>query len=682
MDGVKEANLIFTSGKLIVKHLDNIDQNDLIEAIEFTGHKGRIITKTLMTSRQDKKEKTLWYKDKKLRLTIISGVLFTIAIILNTLKAEKEIIVPLYALSILIGGYYIGKSGFNSLKMFSLDMNFLMTVAVVGAAFLGEWSEGAAVVFLFSVGNTLQNYTMGQTRKSIEALMELAPNEALLKAGEEEILVNVEDLKIGDIIIIKPGSKIPIDGEVIKGYSTINQAPITGESIPVEKQVGDEVFAATINQQGLLEVKVTKLVEDTTLSKIMNMVEEAQGKKAPSQQLVDNFAKYYTPIVVALAVGVAIIPTLVFGLDFEIWLKKALILLVISCPCALVISTPVSIVSAIGNASRQGILIKGGAYLEETGRIKCIAFDKTGTLTEGKSKVMDVEILENNQSINLLGIAAALEKGSEHPIGKAFVNKAKEKNINFNLKVDSFEALLGKGIKGIVEGELYYLGNNKLFEDVNIDFTIKEKIQNYQNTGKTVILMGNSKNIIALFTVVDTIRKDSKKAISSLKKIGINHIVMLTGDHEVTAKAVANQVGIEDYRSGLMPEDKLKYVEDLVKQVGKVAMIGDGINDAPALATATVGIAMGVAGTDVALETADITLMGDDLTKVAYVADLSRRTLRIIKENICFSVIVKLAFMILTFLGMANLWMAVFADTGAAIIVILNGMRLLKKTNE
>ncbi|WP_156943672.1 heavy metal translocating P-type ATPase [Alkaliphilus transvaalensis] len=661
-----------------VKHRKDLDKNLLLQAIEASGHSGRIISKSSI-SKENRKEKRPWYQDKKLRLTLASGLIFATAIILGALGIEKNTLVPFYLASIILGGYYIGKSGLNSLKRLSLDMNFLMSVAVIGAAFLGEWSEGAAVVFLFSVGNTLQNYTMDQTRKSIEALMDLAPNEAFLKNGKEEVLVSVDDLKVDDVIIVKPGAKIPIDGTIIKGYTTINQAPITGESIPVEKTIGDEVYAATINQQGLLEVRVTKLVTDTTLAKIMHMVEEAQNKKAPSQQMVDVFAKYYTPIVVIVAMGIATIPSLVFGLEFSEWLKKALILLVISCPCALVISTPVSIVSAIGNASKQGILIKGGAHLEETGRLKAIALDKTGTLTEGKPRVVEVEIIKEEEGINPLALAAALEKGSEHPIAKAVVEQAKEANLNYHLNVENFEALIGKGIKGEINHKTYYLGNRRLFNELKIDLSnLENLIQAYQTTGKTVILMGTDKEIIALFTVADTIRKESKQAILSLKKSGIKNITMLTGDHEATAEAVAKEIGLDSYRAGLMPEDKLKEINLLTEKYGKVAMVGDGINDAPALATANIGIAMGVAGTDTALETADIALMGDDLTKVAYAIDLSRKTLTIIKQNIWFSIFVKAIFMVLTFLGMANLWMAVFADTGAAIIVILNGMRLLK----
>ncbi|SET63496.1 Cd2+/Zn2+-exporting ATPase [Natronincola peptidivorans] len=651
---------------------------EILHVLKETGHEGRFIGSK--DSKKEKSKEIAWYRDKKTMMTFISGVFIAIGFAFYFLSQHKEVSTLFFALSMVSGGYYIAKSGLYAARSLSLDMNFLMLVAAIGAAFLGEWSEGAAVVFLFSVGNTLQVYTMDKTRKSIAQLMELAPNEALLKTTDgEEIIVPVEELSIGDMIIIKPGEKIPIDGMVYKGYSFVNQAPITGESIPVEKKEGKEVFAGTINQQGLLEVEVTKLVEDTTLSKIMNMVEEAQAQKAPSQQFVDRFAKYYTPIVVILAIIIGTIPPLFWGVEFAPWIKKALILLVISCPCALVISTPVSIVSAIGNASREGILIKGGIHLEETGKIKAIAFDKTGTLTVGKPSVVDIDIVEGYDKKQLIKIAATLEKASEHPIGIAIVEKAVLEAIPLDLPLDEFQALIGKGVKGKVNGTNYCLGNVRLFVEQSIDLkNLQDKIDKYQKEGKTVVLLGQEKKVTGIFAVADEIRNISKEAVEALKQAGIEKTVMLTGDHPNTAKAVAEATGIQEYKAQLLPEDKLQAVRELVEKHGKVAMVGDGINDTPALATASVGIAMGVAGTDAALETADIALMGDDLNKVAYTIALSRRTLRIIRQNITFSIVVKIIFLILTFMGVANLWMAVFADTGASIIVILNGMRLLK----
>ncbi|KJF27442.1 heavy metal translocating P-type ATPase [Clostridium aceticum] len=675
IEGVQEAILNFSTSKLYVKHQEQ--QNEILQAIKETGHEGTLLEGRRQNTK--KGQETLWYQNKRTLLTFISGIFTLVGLILSLAVGNKDASIPFFALAMVTGGYHIAKSGLYAVKSLSLDMNFLMLVAAIGAAFLGEWSEGAAVVFLFSIGNTLQVYTMDKTRRAISQLMELAPNEALLKTSSGEVTVPVEELSIGDIVIIKPGERIPIDGTVNQGYSFVNQAPITGESIPVEKMMGSEVFAGTINQQGLLEIKVTKLVEDTTLSKIMNMVEEAQAEKAPSQQFVDKFAKYYTPIVVLLAVAIAFIPPLIGGGDFAPWIKKALILLVISCPCALVISTPVSIVSAIGNASKQGILIKGGIHLEEAGRIKAIAFDKTGTLTLGRPSVIDVEILREKEGEVPLRIAATLEKASEHPIGRAIVKKARYKGIVPDVSLEDFQAIIGQGVKGRVQGKNYYLGNPRLFQENKISLEAAQgKIEDYQKEGKTVVLLGDDTDIICIITVADEIRDMSKTAIEGLKEAGIESTIMLTGDHHTTAKTVAEAIGIQEFKSELLPENKLEAVKELIQKYDKVAMVGDGINDTPALATASVGIAMGAAGTDAALETADIALMGDDLNKLAYVVMLSRKTLKIITQNIIFSIVVKALFLILTFMGRANLWMAVFADTGASIIVILNGMRLLK----
>ncbi|AOY75037.1 putative cadmium-transporting ATPase [Clostridium formicaceticum] len=675
IDGVQEAILNFSTSKLYVKH--QAQHKEILQMIKETGHEGTLVENGRKNIK--KQQEIQWYQNKKTVLTFTSGFFTLIGLILSFIVGNKEASTPFFALAMVTGGYHIAKNGLYAVKSLNLDMNFLMLIAAIGAAFLGEWSEGAAVVFLFSIGNTLQVYTMDKTRKAISQLMELAPKEALLKTSSGEVTVSVEELSIGDIVIIKPGERIPIDGIVHQGHSFVNQAPITGESIPVEKMLGSEVFAGTINHQGLLEIRVTKLVEDTTLSKIMNMVEEAQAQKAPSQQFVDKFAKYYTPIVVISAMIIAFIPPVAGGGDFAPWIKKALILLVISCPCALVISTPVSIVSAIGNASKQGILIKGGIHLEEAGRIKAIAFDKTGTLTVGKPSVIDIEVLAEREGEVPLKIAATLEKASEHPIGRAIVQKARYKGIMLDTSLEDFQAIVGQGVKGKIQGKTYYLGNPRLFQENKINLEVAQrKVENYQKEGKTVVLLGDDTKVICIFTVADEIRSMSKAAIEGLKTAGIKNTIMLTGDHHTTAKTVAETIGLQDFKSELLPQDKLEAIKELVKIHDKVAMVGDGINDTPALASASIGIAMGAAGTDAALETADIALMGDDLNKLVYAVLLSRKTLKIIAQNIGFSIIVKVLFLILTFMGKSNLWMAVFADTGASIIVILNGMRLLK----
>lgn len=553
-----------------------------------------------------------------------------------------------------------------------------MTIAAVGAVAIGQFEEAAAVVFLFSFGNALQGYTLDKTRNSIRALMELAPSEALVRRGGIEIVLSVEEIRLGDIMLVRPGERIPMDGKVASGVSSVNQAPITGESLPVEKQVGDEVYAGTINERGALDIEVTKLAKDNTLSRIINMVEEAQGQRAPSQQFVDRFAKYYTPIVIGAAVLVAVVPTLLFGQPFEKWFYEALGMLLVACPCALVISTPVAIVSAIGSAAKSGVLIKGGMYLEEAGALSVVAFDKTGTLSEGKPQVTDVISMNGDSQEDILSIAAAIESRSEHPLGEAIINNAREKGISIPA-VANFEAILGKGARGEVNGKLYQIGNKRFYTEQGLPLgNVEDQVSRLQSEGKTVMFMGDGEQILGLIAVADVLRSNSKQAIEKLKKAGITKVIMLTGDNERTARAIADQVGLDDFRADLLPEDKVDAIKDLLNEHGKVAMVGDGVNDAPAMAISTVGIAMGVAGTDAALETADIALMADDLTRLSYAMELSRKTLKIIKQNITFALTLKALILLLVIPGWLTLWLAIIGDMGASILVTLNGMRLIR----
>ncbi len=671
LQGIKSATLNFSTSKLVVEH--SIPLSNIIKVIDGAGYGVKHL------GQGQKQPKAFWMDNIKAILTLVSSAFLAITFLLTFLGVEEKLIIPLYLLTMLSGGYYIGRSAFYSVKALTFDMNFLMSVAAIGAIVIGEWVEGATVVVLFAIGNTLQTYTMDKTRKSIESLMDLSPKEALVIRNGEEISLPVEEIIIGDTIVVKPGEKIPMDGMVKTGSSYVNQAPITGESLPIEKVKGSEVFAGTINEKGSLEIRVTKLVEDTTLAKIIHLVEEAQSQKAPSQQFVDKFAKYYTPIVIILAMAIATLPTLLFGAPFSDWFYKALVLLVIACPCALVISTPVSIVSAIGNAAKHGVLIKGGAHLEEAGALKAIAFDKTGTLTTGKPEVCEIKVLDDSISeLELIEIAAAIEVRSQHPIGTAIVNYAKEKAINFKVG-SNFLALDGMGAKALVWEKTYYIGNLRLFNElkVSVNSNLQAEVAELQDQGQTVMLIGTSDKVLGLISVADKIRNESTVAIAELKKSGIEKIIMLTGDNAGTAKKVGATLGVDEVRAELLPAEKLSAIKSLLAEHGKVAMIGDGVNDAPALATSTVGISMGVAGTDTALETADIALMADDLSKLPFTIKLSRKALAIIKQNIAFSLVVKAVFIALTFAGITNLWLAVFADTGAALIVILNGMRLL-----
>ncbi|WP_196493768.1 heavy metal translocating P-type ATPase [Ornithinibacillus caprae] len=617
--------------------------------------------------------------------TLLTSALFIMLGYLSlVVNGEENIITSLlFATAIVIGGFPLFKVGLLNLTRLDFDMKTLMTVAIIGAALIGEWAEGAIVVILFAISEALERFSMDKARQSIRSLMDIAPKEALVKRNGQETMVHVDDIVVGDIMVVKPGQKIAMDGIVVNGYSAVNQAAITGESVPVEKLVHDEVFAGTLNEEGLLEVKVTKLVEDTTISKIIYLVEEAQAEKAPSQAFVDKFAKYYTPAIMVIAGLVAIIPPLLFHGEWGTWIYQGLAVLVVGCPCALVISTPVSIVTAIGNAAKNGILVKGGVYLEQLGAIKAIAFDKTGTLTKGIPVVTDFQTI--NQHVDgkeLFAIITALEYRSQHPLASAIMKKAEQDQITYaDLAVEDFSSLTGKGIKGTINGTTYYVGSPNLFHEMdvpNFDKETEEKVESLQNQGKTTMIIGTNQAILAVIAVADEVREISKHVIQKLHQLGIQKTIMLTGDNQATAQAIGREIGVTDIQSELMPEDKLNFVKEIRSTFGNVSMIGDGVNDAPALAASTVGVAMGGAGTDTALETADIALMGDDLGKLPFAVRLSRKALNIIKQNITFSIAIKLFALLLVIPGWLTLWIAIIADMGATLLVTANGLRLLR----
>ncbi|TDF88140.1 heavy metal translocating P-type ATPase [Paenibacillus piri] len=673
---VNQVMVNYGAAKMTVEH-DGSAEQAVIQTVNQAGYTATLETggKPLQTD-----ERSFWRRNNKVMPTAISGLIFTVAwgLELGNIMSESTSSI-LYALAMIIGGYRIARTGIYGLRSRTIGMDLLMTVAALGAGLIGQWEEGAAVVFLFSLGETLEAYTMDRTRKSIRGLMDLSPREALVRRNGEDMMIAIEAIQIGDTVIVKPGERIAMDGLISKGSSTVNQAPITGESVPVEKTEGDEVFAGTVNQQGALEVRVTKLSKDNTLSRIITLVEDAQAQKAPSQRFVDVFAKYYTPAVLVIALLIAIIPPLFMGESFQEWFYRALMMLVVSCPCALVISTPVSIVSAIGNAARNGVLIKGGAHLERLGAVSVVAFDKTGTLTAGIPQVTGIIPLDSRTEDEVVSIAAGVESASEHPVAQAIVTKAKQDNVPMK-PASMFTSVTGRGAQAIIGGTLFYIGSPRWFiHELNVSLeNIKDTVQRLEQQGQTVMILGTDHDIWAIFAVADEIRTTSKSTLEHLKAIGIEKTVMLTGDNRGTAQAVAAKLGDIDVRSELLPEDKVSSIKELMSNHGHVAMIGDGINDAPALATATVGIAMGAAGTDTALETADVALMADDLSKLPYAIGLSRRALWIIKQNIAFSLLIKAVFLIMIFMGTSTLWMAVLADTGSSLIVIANGMRLLR----
>lgn len=664
---VKDVRVNFSTGKAQIEH-DN-EADDIIKEVSKAGY-----TATLVTSSRQSAE-SRHHKGQNGPI-VFSGILIALGFIGSHIGIASYMTTVLYAIAMIVSGYKPAKSAYYGIKSRSLDMNVLMTVAALGATVIGEWLEGATVVWLFALGVALQTRSIEQTRNSIRGLMDLAPSEAWVKENGQLIKKAAEDISIGTTIVVKPGDRIPLDGEIINGESSISQAPITGESIPVDKVIGDAVYAGTINESGSLEIKVTKLVEDTTISKIIHLVEEAQEKKAPTQAFVDKFATIYTPIVFILALFIMVIPPLFDGAWSE-WFYKGLELLVVACPCALVISTPVAIVSAIGNAAKNGVLIKGGTFLEKAGAINAIAFDKTGTLTEGKPAVSEVVSLaaEENQ---LLAITKTLEDYSNHPIARAIVDYAAKKKVA-SLQGSNFKILTGKGVQATIQETVYYAGNAKLFSDLGTPLSnCWSHIEKLQNEGKTIIIVGTAKSVLGIISVADTIRHTTVSALESLKQNGMQQIVMLTGDNEGTAKMIASQSRVDRYFAGLLPEDKVKAIQQLQHEGYQTAMVGDGINDAPALATADLGIAMGGAGTDTAMETADIVLMADNLEKLPHTMKLSRKALAVIKQNIWFSIIVKVIALAFIFPGWLTLWIAVLSDTGAALLVILNSLRLLK----
>lgn len=572
------------------------------------------------------------------------------------------------AAAIMTGGFSLFKTGLQNLSRFQFDMKTLMTIAIIGAASIGQWSEAATVVILFAISEVLEGYSMEKARSSIRSLMELSPQEAWVIRNREEILIPVTEIKIGDFMIVKPGQRIAMDGVVVEGTSTVNQAAITGESVPVEKSIADEVFSGTLNENGFLKIKVTRLAEDTKIAKIIHLVEEAQAEKAPSQRFVDRFARYYTPVIMVMAVFVALVPPLAFGGDWKEWVYQGLAVLVVGCPCALVISTPVSIVTAIGNAARNGVLIKGGNILEETGMLQAVAFDKTGTLTKGMPTVTD--FINCSGDPQIFSIVAAIESRSQHPLATAFADHEQ------GFQVEEFASITGKGVKGKVNGQVYYVGNIKLFDQIPSE--IFSKIIDLQGQGKTVMIAGTAHEVQALIAVADVVRDESHEVIARLHEMGVKKTILLTGDNRETARAIGESVRVTDIKAELLPEDKLAEIRKLKAKYGRVAMVGDGVNDAPALAAATVGMAMGGAGTDAALETADIAFMNDNLKKLPFTINLSRKTLNIIKQNISFSIAFKLLALLLVIPGWLTLWIAIFADMGTTLLVTLNGLRLLR----
>ena len=614
--------------------------------------------------------------NRPIQIIVASGICFAAGHILEWMSFNPTLTTIIFMIGALIAGYEIAILAYNSLvKRHTIGPAMLMCIACVASFIIGHPEEGAAVTFLYYIAEFLEDYAEHRAKRSIKSLVEIAPETARVKVNDSEELRNVDDIEIGEIVIVKPGDKVPLDGEVVLGSSSINQASITGESVPILKEVGDEVFSGTVNEDGYLEIVVTKKAKDSVISKIVTLVKRSQLNRSETESLVEKVAKYYTPVMMVAAACVAFIPPLLFGQNLIDWVYKALSLLVISCPCAFLISTPVGMVSAITSATKNGVLIKGSTYVEEMRGVKAVIFDKTGTLTEGKLVLSEVEVLDEKYSKDeIVKIAGSLENQSSHPIAQAIVNYALENNISFE-EIEEFKNVPGKGIVASINGKQFYAANEALIEGSSFDIS-RDEINKFSAEGKTIIFVGNAEKVLAIITVSDKIRENASEVIADLKEQGVQ-TVMLTGDNKIAAKSVADEIGIDYVYSNLMPENKLNILDTIRNKFGDVAMVGDGINDAPALARANIGIAMGAAGSDVAIETADVALMQDDISKLPYLFSLSHKTMGIIKQNITVAIAVKLLCVILAILGIITLMMSVgFGDLGLTILVILNSFRI------
>ncbi len=687
-----EANLAFDllNAKMIVSAGAAASSEVILKAVAGTGMSAEAWQEVTGSSQKKSGRQKL-----QLALTIFSGLLTALAFGLHVwssggwhealgaegvghVHAAPWFSKGAYLVAMIAACWFIAPKAWLSARRLRPDMNLLMVVAILGAISIGEWFEASTVAFLFAVSNALEGWSLSRARRAVEALMDLTPTLVQVVKDGGTASVRPEEVPVGALFQVKPGERVPLDGLILQGASALNQAPITGESIPVSKVPGDEVFAGSINGDGTLVVECSKIANDTMLARIIRMVGEASAKRAASEQWVDRFAKIYTPVVMILAILVALLPPLFMGGGWADWFYRALVLLVIACPCALVISTPVSIVAGLASAARHGVLVKGGMYLEAPAHLKAIAFDKTGTLTEGHPSVVQVVPLNGHTEQALLHVAGSMESQSGHPLARAIVAHVEFLGVACSPAKD-FQILQGKGATASLDGRAYWLGSHRFMEEQGAETPeIHAQLESLEADGRTVVAFGTGRELIGFLALADAIRPTSASTLLSLREAGVEHLVLLTGDNAGTAQAVGRQVGLTEIHAELLPEDKVKAVEALVAKYGQVAMIGDGVNDAPALARASLGIAMGAMGSDAAIETADIALMKDDLTRLPWLIHHSRRTLNVIRQNITFALAVKAIFVVLTLMGHASLWSAIAADMGASLLVIFNGLRLLR----
>jgi Cd2+/Zn2+-exporting ATPase len=665
LPGVHRAVVNFAAGRLDAEHDPGLALEEIEKAVRDAGYG---------VERAQEVERPPFWRTPRAMSVFASALLFVLGLALGLSGAPEVVSVGAYLAAIVVGGVPIFRAAIAGLRARHMDMNVLMSAATIGAVGIGEWAEAASVVVLFAAGNALQVYAIDRTRGAVRALARLAPDEVLVRRGGSESLVGTDQVAVGETVVVRPGERMALDGEVVEGRTTVDESPVTGESTPVEKGPGDSVYSGSLNGGGGVLVRVLRGASDSTLQRIARLVEEAQATKAPAEQFVDRFSRLYTPIVVAVAIILAVVPPILGG-EFGTWFYRALALLIIACPCALVISTPVTVVSGIGAASRRGILVKGGAPLEAAGRLKALAFDKTGTLTEGRPVVSRVVPLNGRDDTEVLALAAALERRSEHPLAYAILTAANGASLP---QVSDFRSVAGRGAEGVVDEVRYMIGSPRLFAEKEIALDgANEALEAVEAAGETPVILGNEEAPMAVIGIADAVRPDARATLESLREAGVRELVMLTGDAEAPARRIAEELGV-GYRAQLLPEQKVEAVRELVSEHGEAGMVGDGVNDAPALAASSVGFAMGAAGTDVALETADVALMQDDLPKLAEAVRLSRSAEDIIKQNVAVSILIKGLFVLLAPFGLVALWLAVLADMGTSIAVTLNGLRLFR----
>jgi Cd2+/Zn2+-exporting ATPase len=721
VNGVTDTTLQPTTGMATVTYdSDRVAEADVIAAIEGAGYE--VVGDENGSDEESASEmeiappSEIWTSSRAIKTWIgagfvVLGLLFEFVLTGQNPVAATVLGYPLsfadglFLVAIAVSGYPVVRGGYYSARNLSLDIDLLMGTAIIAATAIGYFVEAATLAVLFSVAELLEDYAMDRARNSLRELMELSPDEATVRRDGEEATVSVEDVEVGETVVVRPGQKIPLDGTVIEGGSAVDQSPITGESVPVDKAEDDDVYAGSINEEGYLEVEVTSTAGDSTLSQIIGMVQGAQEKKTEKEQFVDRFSGYYTPTVVVLAILTAAVPPLVLGWPWQTWFIRGLTLLVIACPCAFVISTPVSVVSGITSAAKNGVLIKGGNHLEAMGEVDAIAMDKTGTLTKGELAVTDVIPFGDHSESDVLRYGAGVEQRSEHPIAEAILARADESGVTDLPAPSDFESLTGKGIRATIDDETYFVGKPALFEELGFDLpqarratdggavpeevtadsSLKEQEREYvdhalaglEEEGRTVVLVGTETELVGGIAIADEVRSTSRRAVERLHELGVGRVVMLTGDNEGTAHAIAEQVGVDEYRAELLPDQKVEAINELRDEYGDVAMVGDGVNDAPALASATVGVAMGAAGTDTALETADIALMSDDLSKLPYLYALSNKANGVIRENIWVSLGAKALLAVGVPLGYVSVALAVVVgDMGMSLGVTGNAMRL------